>query len=568
MGNASAKQGLSDVVKRAELRSGKTTVTGRYHRLPKKLEDDYIMDSKVLGSGYNGSVLLAKDKRTNASYAVKQFKLHGVNREKKEELETECEIFLGMDHPHVARLTDVYESEDQLSLVMECMEGGELFQRVTERKRFSEKEAADAAYQMLLSVSYIHSQGICHRDIKLENFLYEKKETNHLKLIDFGFSKIWEPNTKMQLSCGTLAYVAPEVLDKAYNNKCDLWSLGVVIFILLVGYMPFSGSELHQMEMIRAGKCTFRKESWQRVTKEASEFVGKLLIVDVDKRLSASDALKENWIAKRDSMEQTPTDKLDQETLNSLTSFAQASVFRRACMSVMAWSLTPEDRAQVRNAFLELDTSHTGTITLGEFKKVMQDKFHVEDEQVMLAFQAVDVTHDEVIHYSDFLAAMVASRITVHDDVLAQTFRRFDTDNSGTITAANLKEVLGESLDGVEIQKLMAEADADNSGTISYQEFIQYMKSGSAADHHNEACEKVINNELRKPESAERRNAGPQRLRNKTPGVGATSTDGTNTNTTQDVQGPKSSVVAHAGSDQAKPQTEVKQAQKSCCALS
>jgi len=515
MGGKSSKEGLEDVTKRTEQRVGKITVTGRYHRAPKKLEDDYVMDSKVLGSGYNGSVHLAKDKATSGRFAVKGFKLHGVSNEKKEELETECEIFLSMDHPHVARLTDVYESEDQLSLVMECMEGGELFHRVTKTHHFTEKDAAEAAYQMLLAVNYIHSQGICHRDIKLENFLYEKKETNHLKLIDFGFSKIWEPNTKMQLSCGTLAYVAPEVLDRSYSNKCDIWSLGVVIFILLVGYMPFSGSESHQMEMIRTGKCTFRKESWQRVSKEASEFVGKLLIVDVAKRLSADEALKETWIAKREQME-TP-DKLDMETINSLASFAQASVFRRACMSVMAWSLTADDRAQVRNAFLELDTSNTGVVTLGEFKKVMQDRFHVEDAAVMQAFQALDVTHTEEIHYSDFLAAMVASRIQVHDDVLAQTFRRFDTDNSGSITVSNLKEVLGESFDGVEIEKLMAEADITHDGKISYQEFIQYMKSGTAADNHKEACERVINTQLKnQPAVRKSRDNGPERLRMRT----------------------------------------------------
>merc|ERR1719440_1813178 len=167
------------------------------------------------------------------------------------------------------------------------MEGGELFHRVTEKRRFSEKDAAEAAHQMLLAVNYCHTHGIVHRDLKLENFLYEKPDTDHLKLIDFGFSHIWEPNTKMALSCGTLAYVAPEVLDKSYTNKCDLWSLGVVIFILLVGYMPFAGSESHQVQMIKAGKCTFRKESWAKVSKEASEFVSKLLVVDVEKRLSA-----------------------------------------------------------------------------------------------------------------------------------------------------------------------------------------------------------------------------------------------------------------------------------------
>jgi calcium-dependent protein kinase len=392
------------------------------------------------------------------------------------------------------------------------MEGGELFHRVTEKKRFSEKDAAEAAYQMLLAVNYIHSHGIVHRDIKLENFLYEKKDSNHLKLIDFGFSKIWEPNTKMALSCGTLAYVAPEVLDKSYTNKCDLWSLGVVIFILLVGYMPFAGSESHQVQMIKAGKCNFRKESWAKVSKEASEFVGKLLLVDPEKRLSAEDALKSEWIVKKHHIDDQA---VDQVTIDALSNFAQASIFRRACMSVMAWSLSNDDRAKVRDAFLEMDPQHKGVITLAEFKMVMEDKFHIDDAQVMKAFQALDTSHSDEIHYTDFLAAMVSSRIQVHDELLAQTFRRFDTDNTGFITVTNLKEVLGETFEGEETEKMLNEADFTHDGKISYQEFIQYLKSGDCADHHVEAAHKVIDTQLKKPSDSAGRKGAPEPLRKK-----------------------------------------------------
>merc|ERR1719382_1887174 len=105
-----------------------------------------------------------------------------------------------MDHPHVARLVDVYESQERLDLVMECMSGGELFKRVVEKKYFSERDGAAVAWQMLLAVNYIHSHDIVHRDLKLENFLYEAKDSNHLKLIDFGFSKLWDPNIKMHMS--------------------------------------------------------------------------------------------------------------------------------------------------------------------------------------------------------------------------------------------------------------------------------------------------------------------------------------------------------------------------------
>lgn len=516
MGNNTHKE-LGEAQKHAQTKLGSVSITGRYHRLPKKLADDYGIDTKVLGSGYNGSVYLAKDKTTNAKCAVKGFKLHGVPRVKKEELETECEIFLSLDHPHVARLIDVYESEDHLDLVMECMEGGELFHRVTERKRFSEKDACDAASQMLLAVAYIHSHGIVHRDIKLENFLYERKDSDHMKLIDFGFSKIWDPNTKMCLSCGTLAYVAPEVLSKSYTSQCDLWSLGVVVFILLVGYMPFSGSEQHQMKQIRSGNATYKKERWANVSKEASEFVAELLLVNPQKRMTADQALQHKWIKSRTAkLEDAP--HMDASTADALISFAQASHFRRACMSVMAWSLTNEERAKVRDAFLEMDKDHHGTITINEFKEVMQKKFHVNNEDIQKAFDALNQSHTDEIHYSDFLAAMVASRIKLHDKLLKQTFRRFDTDGTGYITADNLKTILGGSVNQEEVDRLLADVDHPADGRISYEDFIAYLKGSDAADHHHEAAHRVIDNELNaNHEHAEHhRHMSPSKLRMKT----------------------------------------------------
>ncbi|CAJ1372484.1 unnamed protein product, partial [Effrenium voratum] len=395
------ESGLDNVIKRAESRVGKFTISGRYHRKPRKMEDDYIILKKnVLGSGYNGKVYEARGRTGGGTYAVKGFKLVGVPKEKKEELEAECEIFLGMDHPHVARLVDVYESEEQLALVMECMSGGELFARVQKLKRFTEQAAADAAYQMLLALNYIHSIGVVHRDIKLENFLYEKQDSNFLKLIDFGFSKIWKPNTTMRLSCGTLAYVAPEVLDQNYTSQCDMWSLGVTIFILLFGYMPFSGNEDKQISDIKHGKYTVKPAKWDGVSSVAKDFVKQLLVVKPGVRLTAEDALKHAFIAKRENLK---TD-VNPDIVSALVDFGNASSFRRACMSMMAWSLTADERAKVREAFIEMDLDKTGAIKLGEFKKVLMDKCHIRGDEATKIFQALDTTHTDEIHYSEFLA--------------------------------------------------------------------------------------------------------------------------------------------------------------------
>ncbi|CAJ1342242.1 unnamed protein product [Effrenium voratum] len=491
MGLIQSSNTLDEVRSRAEDRVGHLSVVGRYHRLPTRLEDDYIVEKKALGTGYNGSVLLARGKTRAGKFAVKAFKLHGVTKDKKQELASEAEIFLSMDHPHVVRLFDVYEEEDRLSLVMECMEGGELFDRVRERKVYSEKDACKTTRMMLLAVNYLHSCGVVHRDLKLENFLYENKDSDFLKLIDFGFSKVWAKNTKMELSCGTLSYAAPEVLAKSYTSQCDLWSLGVIVFILLVGYMPFAGSdERKQIQMIRTGAYQVKKDRWAKVSALATEFVSKLLVVDPDQRMTAPQALEHPWIKNMDSV---CAECIDTAMVTSLCDFAKAQSFRRSCMKLMAWSLTAPERAQVRDAFMALDKNSTGTITVSDLKAILQDNFQLGEEDQENVFSAFADSEDDEIHYSEFLAAMMASRIALHDELLKDAFRRFDIENSGYIRKDDLLQVLECE---TEVTQVMRELDVNGDGKISYEEFIGYLKNGSADDDTIEAAERAISREI------------------------------------------------------------------------
>jgi len=462
---------------RLEARCGKIPLSGRYHKSSEKkktIDDDYEVSAKILGSGYNGVVrqATAKAHPDGDKYAVKAFNLSNVADNKKEDLIAEVEIFLVMDHPHITRLYDVYENEEYLYLVMECMEGGELFDRVTQCTQFTERDASDATWHMLLALNYLHSHGIVHRDIKLENFLYDSKGSNQLKLIDFGFSKMWDANSKMQASCGTLAYVAPEVLNRDYTSQCDLWSLGVVAFILLAGYMPFFGNEATQSKHIKEGKYTMKPERWDTISQEAHDFVKSLLTVDPEKRLSAQAALDHPWISNRFARQVT----VDEGVASALRQFGQASKFRRCCMEMMAWSLSNEERAKVRDEFISIDRNKHGTITLGELKKVLSDKFSIEDEEVLKIFNAMDSNNDQEIHYSDFLAAMVNTRIALHDDLLHAAFKKFDTDSSGYITKDNLRQVLGDTFEGEKVDKLLAEGDLLKDGRISFPEFVAYIR--------------------------------------------------------------------------------------------
>lgn len=476
--------------------SSDLSVSGRYHNHPQKIEDDYkVSESDILGTGYNGSVFKAHSKHRDGVYAVKGFRLDGISAAKKAELRGEVQIFLAMDHPHVARLVDVYEDPAQLYLVMECMEGGELFERVQKMKTFSEKESAHSVWQMLLSVNYIHSHGVVHRDLKLENFLFERKDNDHLKLIDFGFSKVFDDETKMDLSCGTLAYCAPDVLQRSYTSQCDLWSMGVITFILLLGYMPFSGTEEAQKSHIMTGTFKKKKPHWDKISKMSQDFVRSLIEVDPSKRLTAEQALKHPWVAKRDQTGRryvTPLGELadggedrmatlnvDDETMGALCCFAQASRFRRACMSLMAWSLTAEERSQVRDTFIELDTDRQGTIKLSDFKNVLMSKFNLDEERTDTIVTSLAVTQKDVIHYSEFLAAMVSTRmVALNDEHYMATFRRFDGQKRGFVTDKDLKKVLGDGFSIEELEQIAGSIDTSGKGEITFDAFRSYLQGG------------------------------------------------------------------------------------------
>jgi len=483
------EENLHEITDRLEQKVGHIPISGRYHRKPRILDSDYVVTEQVLGSGYNGAVRLATSKeRPDHKFAVKAFDFTGVPAQKRVQLESEIEVFLTMDHPHIARLVDVYEFDKHLDLVMECMEGGELLDRVREKKRFSEADTAFTVWQMLLALNYIHSHGMIHCDLKLENYMYDSKDSSHLKLIDFGFSKMCDKKAELRRKAsGTLSYTAPEVLEGRYTQQCDQWSLGVIVFVLLSGYMPFSGTEMEQMQSISAGHYVMKSERWDTIGEQAKSFTKALLKVDPKERLTADAALDHPFIANQRFDEKN---RVDHAVVAALRDYGHQSRFRRVCCSMMAWSLSQEERGRVEEYFLALDENHNGAICFDTLKKVMVDEYHLPKKEAKRAFHALDSSHHQEIHYSDFLAAMLSngSKITLHEELLHEAFRKFDTDGSGYITADNLRTVLGDSFEGCKVEKLIKEADTEKHGYVSYHEFAAYLTGRPINWHGDEAA--------------------------------------------------------------------------------
>lgn len=223
-----------------------------------------------------------------------------------------------------------------------------------------------------------------------------------------------------------------------------------------------------------------KDDAWSSISEVAKDFVFKLLVVNPKDRLTTEQALDHPFIKDRAEMN---SKCVDAGVVNALVSFGKASAFRRACMEMMSWSLTTEDRKAVRDAFLAIDKDNTGVVTLWEFKKVLEDNYHISEVDATHAFHALDVSHDDVISYTEFLGAMVMTRIQLNDDLLKATFNRFDTDNDGTIHLSDFKAMLRQVVPENEISKIDKEMQNIEGGAITLDSWIQYLHGCDDGDH-------------------------------------------------------------------------------------
>lgn len=280
------------------------TITGRLSNIEYK----YHVDATILGTGYHGSVRSCVDRTTGRKFAVKSISKNDP-KVKPGALVREIMLLQEMDHDNIINLVDLFEDQDYVHLVTDLCTGGELFDRIVERSTnptggtncFSEEEASKTVYQILKAVQYMHKQGVVHRDIKPENILLEtKEEDSSIKIIDFGLARkhdVAEP--PMSTIVGTPYYIAPEVLRKHYTKSCDVWSTGVVAYILLCGYPPFNGANNREVhDSVLTGQYSFPREDWKLVSKEARDFIRKMLKMNVERRMTIDEALAHPWITR------------------------------------------------------------------------------------------------------------------------------------------------------------------------------------------------------------------------------------------------------------------------------
>lgn len=306
-----------------------------------------------------------------------------------------------------------------------------------------------------------------------------------IKIIDFGTAQEYKRGSKkkMEERYGTPYYIAPDVLNKSYNEKCDIWSLGVILYILLVGYPPFNGSDDKKIiDAVKKGKYTLDEPEWDDVSEEAVDLVKKCLTYDPDKRISASDALDHAWFkkfAKADKVKKS----LASRALGNLRSFRAEQKLKQATLAyIVQQCLTKEETDKMEEIFASMDKNNDGMLSKEEIRDGYEEHFGIpiDEEEIERMFKVIDVDGSGAIDYSEFLMATMSEQQLLSKDKLKRAFKMFDKDGSGTISKEEIKEALGR-IDEEMAEKMISEVDIDNDGEISFEEFEKMMSMVAGA---------------------------------------------------------------------------------------
>ena len=459
---------------------------------------------KKIGEGSYGKIYKVKNKQSGDIRAMKQIlksKIPDINK-----FQNEIKILAMVDHPNIVRLFEVIEDDKYFNLFQELCTGGELSRKI-QTTQLKEKEIAKIFNEIMSAVAYCHEKGIVHRDLKLENILFASDSPDSpVKIIDFGFSVLLGKNNlnkdknnndngnnlkkfgfkRMKSKVGTLYYVSPEIIKGNYDEKCDIWACGVILFILLCGYPPFNGSNDKEVyNIITQVKYDFNQPTWKNVSKYAKDLIKNMLTL-AKNRYTAKQVLNSKWleIKLKDTNEENMNYYLDYKHIAKYKTFNK---FKQAILTFIASRLNSDECKDIKNIFYNIDEDKNGFITFEDYRKYIINEFNIDDlieneEEIKKGFQGMDIDYNNNIDYTEFLAANLDESIFLKEEKLKEAFRHFDLNDTGAIKKEDLIKVL--KLDDVEdknkiVNAIIEENDFDKDGKINFNDFMKVMQSNN-----------------------------------------------------------------------------------------
>jgi len=418
-------------------------------------------------------------------YALKTIILERISQQFIAELRNEIDILRTLDHPNIIKIVDIFDKDDEIFVSMHLCSGGNLRSRLP----YKESDALKIVKSLISAISYMHKQGIIHRDLKLENIMFENDRPDaQVKVIDFGLSAKFQPGQTFTEKWGTLYTMAPQVLQRVYTSQADMWSLGVITYMLLSGDPPFYGGRREMKSRIMRCRFSFFSPVWKSISTEAKLFISQLLELDPSKRLNANQANQSHWIIG-------DTQQGSMMSLGSLTSLPPVEdvlkkipqedcMLKKISLMVIAHRYDNDCLVKLRHAFQKFDKANDGVITYDELKAILEKDGHDEKDMRKL-FEDMDQNHDGVVNYTEFIASFLETCDLIDEMQIADAFDRIDSDNTGFISASNIKSILGVNYSKSILDEIMSQVDIDSDGKICYDEF----KNMFLREYKNEKAE-------------------------------------------------------------------------------
>ena len=452
-----------------------------------KPEDNYKIINK-LGKGSFGSVYKVKNKITGEIRAMKIIKNTTISDNDgaaNKKFLKEIQVLKELEHPNIIKIFEYYIDNRYHYIITELLTGGELYESILKFQKFNEKKAAYIMKQILSALNYLHSKGIVHRDIKPENILVQNENKNNknsideiqIKIIDFGASNFFKENEKLTLKVGSPYYIAPEVLNKSYNEKCDIWSAGVVLYVMLTGNFPFVGKTSQKLfESIKTGKYKDTGKEWEAISKEAKDLIRKMLELNVSKRISASECLKSPFLSIIHSKVSVPD--LLPSVLSNIYKLNAREKIQQATIALIVHNIQHNDQVEkLKGIFELLDLNKDGQLTYAEikqaFKQIFPDNYITEDK-MKLILEKMDDNKDGVISYEEFLRVTIDEKILLEKNNLKLAFDKFDLNKDGKLSKEELLNILDKGASNY-VNDLFDLIDKNKDGFISFDEFCHLM---------------------------------------------------------------------------------------------
>ena len=441
---------------------------------------DYYKIIRIIGEGGCGKVYEVKNQKTSEHFACK--KLSKVNVINLEKFKNEISIMSKMDHPNIVKLYEIYESHRSLYLITELCRGGPLLKKITERAKkknmYSEKDAAKIFKQIMSSLEYCHNQGVSHRDLKPENILYlndEDEKNNSLKIINFVFSKHFKIH-KLSSKVGSIHYVSPEVLEQTYTEKCDIWSAGVLLYLLLSGNLPFKGSDENEiLSNIKLIKYDLDNKSWENISNEAKDLIRHMLVPEKE-RFSAKEVLAHPWFEFVNKNEE----KKINIDFNVFKEYSEENTLKKLVLYFIATRLNEKEIEELNTLFKKFDKNSDGQISYEEFEQgffdFQQKNKSINNNDIKKIFDVIDINKNGMIDYSEFIAASINGRKQIVERRFLDTIAVFDKKQTGKIKKEDFLKALqiDNSLKEKGFEKLVDDLSDDE--LIDYNKFLEMLK--------------------------------------------------------------------------------------------